>query len=92
MIPARLPVWRVEWLDRGVEANTPAHPDYPNGVDHDISNGADNTCKMPVPYPALRRGYYLITCRTCGNQAVVTTAGRRDDPRSLKMACKHGAN
>ena len=31
---------------------------------------------------------YVITCKICGWNGLVTTAGRRDDPRTLKVPCK----
>jgi hypothetical protein len=41
-----------------------------------------------LPYPAPRCGKYLINCETCGQTIMVTTAGRRDDPRTVKIACE----
>lgn len=40
-----------------------------------------------LPYPARRCGQYVVKCDVCDQIIVVTTAGRPDDPRSLKMAC-----
>jgi hypothetical protein len=88
MIPPRLPDWQIEWIDRGREPKHPPDPKYPNGIDIDISRGADPACKSSLVHPAPRCGYYRVRCRSCGANAVITTAGRRDDPRSLKMACK----
>jgi hypothetical protein len=46
------------------------------------------TCSVALPHPAKRCGYYLVKCVACGQNALVTTAGRPDDPKSLKLACR----
>jgi len=78
----------VAWIDRGVQANSAPDPRYPNGIDLDCSNGAAVTCETSLAYPAPRCGYFLVRCKTCGLEALITTAGRPDDPRSVKLACK----
>ena len=78
---------KVEWIDRGREPQEPPNPAFPLGIDLDASAGAAKTCSTPLPYPARRCGLYLIKCDVCGNRIVVTTAGRIDDPRSVKVAC-----
>jgi hypothetical protein len=80
--------WTVVWIDAGREPQYPPDPAYPQGIDLDLSNGAFVTCTQKLPYPARRCGQYLITCKTCGLRTMVTTAGRPDDPRSLKLRCK----
>jgi hypothetical protein len=80
--------WHIRWVDGKRDPKNPPDPDYPNGIDLDLSDGSPNTCSSPLPYPAARCGYYLINCLLCGQNTVATTAGRIDDPRSLKMACK----
>ena len=82
------PAIRVTWLDEGREAQYPANPVYPNGIDVDCSDGASITCTQPLPYPAERCGQYLLVCEACGRTIIVTAAGRADDPRSVKIACK----
>lgn len=79
---------KIEWIDRGVEPKSPPNPAYPNGVDLDLSKGRPYCEIMLVPYPAPRCGYFLVKCSTCGTDALITTAGRPDDPRSVKIACK----
>ena len=79
---------QVHWIDRGREPQCPPNPLYPDGIDVDCSGGAIATCTVDLPYPARRCGEYLINCETCGQTIVVTTAGRRDDPRTVKIACQ----
>jgi hypothetical protein len=76
----------VKWIDSGREPQCPANPEYPDGQDIKAPAGA-KVCKIELPYPAKRCGMYLITCSRCGCNSVVTTAGRRDDPRSVEMPC-----
>lgn len=78
----------VTWHDAGREPKNAPNPAYPNGIDLDASGGAVATCSERLPYPAKRCGQYLIECETCGQRIIVTTAGRPDDPRSIKLACK----
>lgn len=77
----------IKWVDGGREPQCAPNPNYPNGIDVDSSNGAKAACTATLSYPARRCGYYLIVCGTCGHRAAITTAGRPDDPRSLKLAC-----
>jgi hypothetical protein len=79
---------KVTWYDAGREPQCAADPAFPKGIDIDASRSADATCTERLPYPAKRCGQYLIECETCGQRIVVTTAGRADDPRSVKVACK----
>ena len=79
---------KVDWIDRGREPQCPPNPLYPDGIDVDCSAGAVITCTAQLSYPAPRCGYWAIKCDTCGQAIVVTTAGRRDDPRTVKIACE----
>jgi hypothetical protein len=80
---------KIEWVDGGREPQCQPDPNFPNGIDIDRrSNRAAPSCKADLPYPAVRCGYYLIECSKCGLRVMVTTAGRRDDPRSILMTCK----
>lgn len=81
---------RVEWLDAGREPQCAPDPDYPNGKDVDVSMGRPDACKVNLPYPARRCGRYVITCDACRLRMHVTTAGRPDDPRSIKLPCLRG--
>lgn len=78
----------IQWHDLGREPQCESDPAYPLGVDVDTSEGATRTCKAAVPYPAVRCGYYVIECLDCHATVGCTTAGRPDDPRTVKVACK----
>jgi len=79
--------FQVIWEDSGREPKCAPNPDYPNGIDLDASDWATQTCTVPLSYPAKRCGQYVIQCRICKFLAVVTTAGRPDDPKSIKLPC-----
>lgn len=81
---------QITWIDRGREPQSPPNPEYPDGVDVDVTAGAngEKTCKVDLPYPAKRCGMYVIHCKTCDWITAVTTAGRPDDPRSVTIPCK----
>ena len=85
-----VPLIHVHWVDRGYDAKNPANPDYPDGIDIDMTGGSrlNQGCKTALPYPAKRVGYYVVTCGRCHMKTIVTTAGRRDDPRSVRLACR----
>lgn len=78
---------RIKWIDSGREPKCAPNPAFPNGVEVDLSGGSANTCIAELPYPARRCGIYMIDCKTCGLHVGVTTAGRADDPRNVKLAC-----
>jgi hypothetical protein len=77
-----------EWIDRGVNPQNPPNPNYPFGIDIDSSHGASATCSTTLRHPTPRCGYWKVSCDTCDQVVVVTTAGRADDPRSIKLACR----
>jgi hypothetical protein len=78
----------LHWIDAGKEPACPSDPAYPDGIDLDVSSGSEPTCKVPLPYPAKRIGSYVIGCNLCGIKVICTTAGRRDDPRSIRVRCQ----
>lgn len=80
--------FKVAWIDRGFEPRLKPNPAYPTGIDLDLSDGSEPRCRSELPYPAKRVGFYQIECERCGKTALVTTAGRADDPRSVTLACK----
>jgi hypothetical protein len=81
--------FEIEWIDSGREPKCKPDPAYPDGVDLDVvRDRVVPSCLITLPYPAKRCGRYLLECRLCGLTAVCTTAGRPDDPRSIKLACR----
>ena len=78
---------KVEWIDRGREPQCPPNPDYPDGIDLDATWAGQKSCFTKLPYPAKRCGFYKVSCDRCGCVIAVTTAGRPDDPRSVKVPC-----
>jgi len=76
------------WIDQYRDPQHPPNPEFPNGIDIDASMGQERTCKVDLPYPAKRIGYYVIECEECGMRTAITTAGRPDDPKSVKLPCK----
>jgi hypothetical protein len=78
----------IRWVDSGREPRMAADPKYPTGTDLDMSKGKQPACTARLPYPAKRCGWYVIICKHCGTDALISTAGRADDPRSAKLPCK----
>jgi hypothetical protein len=79
----------VTWIDRGREPQNPPDPAYPDGIHLDMTTRSTvKACTTMLPYPAKRCGIYHIECGTCGLRVAVTTAGRPDDPRSVKLSCR----
>lgn len=81
---------KIEWHDSGREPCCAPDPSYPDGKDIDGSLGAEKTCTVGLPYPAKRCGVYIVGCEVCGLKVGITTAGRPDDPRSVKLGCLQG--
>jgi len=77
----------VDWIDRGRSPRNPPNPLFPKGIDMDVTFGAARFCSTLLPYPAKRCGYFVVRCTLCKTSIVITTAGRADDARSLKIAC-----
>ena len=78
----------VSWNDAGREPKCAPNPEYPNGIDLDASNGSSVTCTVKLPYPAKRCGQYFLECTLCKFTAIVITAGRPDDPKSIRLPCQ----
>ena len=77
---------KIEWIDHGREPQCKPDPAFTKGKDLDVTNGAPS-CFTELPYPARRCGLYIVECEACGLRVGVTTAGRSDDPKSVKLAC-----
>jgi hypothetical protein len=79
--------FKIEWVDSGKEPREKPNPEFPNGIDINMAMGRSPSCKVMLPYPAPRCGYFYIECTMCGENILLTTAGRPDDPRSITIAC-----
>jgi hypothetical protein len=79
---------QVKWIDRGREPKCPPNPAYPKGKPIDCTGGAEHFCQTDLPCPAKRCGLWYVECEACGANALITTAGRPDDPCSVKLPCK----
>jgi hypothetical protein len=78
----------VEWIDHGREPKCAANPAFPNGIDlNETTDETEISCRVELPYPAKRCGMYTIHCTLCGKNIGVTTAGRADDPKSIRLLC-----
>jgi DNA-directed RNA polymerase subunit RPC12/RpoP len=81
--------FKVEWIDLGRAPQCPPNPNYPEGRHMDVRSNRDApSCTADLPYPAARCGHYVVECSRCGLRILLTTAGRPDDPRSVRMTCK----
>lgn len=78
---------RAKWVDGGKEPQCAPDPNFPDGIAIDMSNGAERACETSLRYPAPRIGVHDVSCRVCGFRVQITTAGRPDDPKSVKVAC-----
>ena len=81
----------IRWTDAGREPRCPPNPRFPQGMSIDLcapGTPPSHACTVALPYPAKRCGAYLIHCTLCGQRVGVTTAGRPDDPRTLRLPCK----
>lgn len=82
------PHFSIEWIDSGREPQCAPNPDFPNGIDVEGCPPSVTACKVDLPYPAKRCGMYIVECSVCRFKVAVTTAGRPDDPRSVKIPCQ----
>lgn len=79
----------VKFNDSGRKATQLANPKYPNGQDVSVAeNVLQKTCCRNLPYPAPGVGTYSVICRKCHFTALVSVAGRADDPRTITLPCK----
>lgn len=90
MTPEAATHFDVQWIDSGQEPRCAPDPRYPTGIDVDLTGGIGPplVCRVELPYPARRCGAYRLKCLICGLEAMISTAGRADDPRSVTMPCR----
>jgi hypothetical protein len=82
------PQFLVIWQDTGREPQCDPDPAFLKGRDINLARGADNSCLVELQYPAPRIGVYYLECFICRLRVCVTTAGRVDDPRQVRLPCK----
>jgi len=78
----------IEWIDRFREPQCAPDPEFPDGKDIDIAGPDCRACQVDLPYPAKRCGVYVVACPVCQIKFAITTAGRPDDPKSVRIPCK----
>jgi hypothetical protein len=86
--PITEPRFLLDWVDLHRQATQPADPTYPTGTAIDVALDAMRACRLELPCPAERCGLWVITCRACGFSIALATAGRADDPKSVRVPCK----
>src|ERR1700751_2914035 len=77
----------VEWISAGRLARVPVDPNYPNGGELHVSEGAaiPTPFKCAIRHPRSAAG--KITRGLCGKRVAVSAAGVADDPTCVKIAC-----
>lgn len=78
----------IDWIDAHRESAHPADPDYPEGIAIDVAQEAPRACRVQLESPAKGRGLWVISCRACGYAIALATAGRADDPCSVRVPCR----
>lgn len=79
----------VEFMPSGRgKAQYPADPNFPNGREVQVGAQGVPSCTVALPYPAPECGFYLVLCTVCRFSAVITVAGRADDPTKVTLPCK----
>lgn len=78
----------VEFVSHHRKPQVAPDPRYPNGIDIDLTDGAKIACLADLPYPAECCGVLMVRCKNCGYSVAITTAGRPDDPRTVKLPCQ----
>jgi hypothetical protein len=82
------PRFAIDWVNALRDAHFPADPLYPNGHAMDVALDAPRACRAELPYPAARVGIYIVHCRVCDYRIALATAGRCDDPCSVRVPCR----
>lgn len=77
----------VTFLSHNRKPQVAPDPAHPNGIDLDLTDGAKSACLADLPYPAECCGVLIVRCDQCGYSAAITTAGRVDDPKTVKLPC-----
>ena len=83
-----MPNLKANFASIGQPATEKADARFPNGVALDVSEPAGPSCSAVLAYPADSIGVWFLECSICGLRCGVTAAGRPDDPRFVRVACK----
>jgi hypothetical protein len=75
------------WYGTRRQAESPPDPHYPLGMLVDGTGGRPS-CSVSLTSPAPCIGEWFIRCDQCGMTALVTAAGRADDPHTVRLPCK----
>lgn len=78
----------IDWSDGHRETRYPADATYLNGCAIDVALDAPRACRVQLPYPAKGCGHWVVICRVCDYAIALGTAGRRDDPSSVRIPCR----
>lgn len=78
----------IDWINAHRTATYPTDPSYPNGVAIDLALSARKACRVELPYPAASCGLWVVMCHACGFVVALATAGRADDPHTVRLPCK----
>ncbi len=76
-----------KFLSERRKAQQPPDPRHPLGIVVDGTKGR-LACSVSLEYPSPCVGKWLIQCDTCDMVALVTAAGRVDDPHTVRLPCK----
>lgn len=78
----------IRWMDGKTETERPSDPRYATGMNVDLTFGQRPFCKAELQYPVPRCGQHVGRCVVCNFLIALMTAGRPDDPRTVKVPCK----
>lgn len=78
----------VKFISHHRKPKHPPNPEYPKGQDLNLAGNAKTVCLANLPYPAPECGVLFVYCKKCDYSAVITTAGRIDDPRTVILPCQ----
>jgi hypothetical protein len=80
-------------VENGVARTGPAHPATPgfeNGTDLDLARDAASWCTASCPPWPGKLGMLHLRCQHCDVTVDLTTAGRADDPKLVRLPCWWG--
>lgn len=86
--------WRQRYRRTGPDSSTlvgapqrAANPAFPNGSDIDLTDGVGGRCPALLPQFPGKLGLYEVRCATCGLSVALTSAGRTDDAKAVRVPC-----